>query len=225
MTTFFGKAATNRVPARPPPTLPVTTTDSNSAHSLSMRTIALAAETEKVVSETRKEMNKKFGQRVGEMVLESSPSSSAHTSTTMGSTIPVEEIICNTKLQHVERTAEARDNIEKMLLSSALSKMQRMSSFTAKITHLLTEYRYEMHKSTKERIDAMQKFWGPSHQDRSYCEKVNLLTSSLIQGMVGVYSLTGKYRNEIAKLRLQVKCSEEALHDLERELAGKNARE
>ena len=225
MTTFFGKAATNRVPARPPPTLPVTTTDSKSAHSLSMRTIALAAETEKVVSETRKEMNKKFGQRVGEMVLESSPSSSAHTSTTMGSTIPVEEIICNTKLQHVERTAEARDNIEKMLLSSALSKMQRMSSFTAKITHLLTEYRYEMHKSTKERIDAMQKFWGPSHQDRSYCEKVNLLTSSLIQGMVGVYSLTGKYRNEIAKLRLQVKCSEEALHDLERELAGKNARE
>jgi len=53
--TIFGKAATNRVPTKPPLTLPVTGTDSKTADSL--KTIALATETEKVVADTRKEMN------------------------------------------------------------------------------------------------------------------------------------------------------------------------
>lgn len=59
MTTVFGMAATNRVPTKPPLTLPVTGTDSKTADSL--KTIALATEMEKVVADTRKEMNKTFG--------------------------------------------------------------------------------------------------------------------------------------------------------------------
>ena len=51
------------------------------------------------------------------------------------------------------------------------------------------------------------------------------MTTTLIQGMVGAYSLTEKYRNEIAKLRLKLERQDEALHDLERELTGKNTRE
>ena len=43
--------------------------------------------------------------------------------------------------------------------------------------------------------------------------------------MLGAYRLTEKYRNEIATLQLKLECKEEALHDLERELAGKNTRE
>lgn len=201
-----------RVPERPPRTLAVTPT------------IALATETEKVVSETRKEMNIEFGKRIGEMVVSetlSPPAHAAHASTA----IPVEEIFCDAKMQHMERATEARENIKKMFLSSALSKIQQMSLFTATISNLLTEYRYEMYKSARERMDTMQHIWGLSFQDKSDCEEVNILTNTLIQGMVGAYSLTEKYRNEIAKLRLKLECKEEVLHDLERELAGKNTRE
>ena len=51
------------------------------------------------------------------------------------------------------------------------------------------------------------------------------MTTILIQGMVEAYSLTEKYRNEIAKLRLKLELQDEALHDLEQDLAGKNTRE
>ena len=74
-------------------------------------------------------------------------------------------------------------------------------------------------------MDTMQHICGLSFQDKSDCEEVNILTTTLIQGMVGAYSLTEKYRNEIAKLRLKLECKEEVLHDLEQELAGKNTRE
>ena len=147
----------------------------------------------------------------------SSSPSSAHSSTA----IPVEEIFCDAKMQHVERATEAGENIQKILLSSALSKIQQMSSFTATVSNLLTEYRYEMYKSAKERMDTIQHIWRLSFQDESDCEEVDILTATLIQGMVGAYSLTETYKNEIAKLRLKLECKEEALHNLERELAAK----
>ena len=100
-----------------------------------------------------------------------------------------------------------------------------MSSFTATVSNLLTEYRYEMYKSAKERMDTIQHIWRLSFQDESDCEEVDILTATLIQGMVGAYSLTETYKNEIAKLRLKLECKEEALHNLERELAAKNTRE
>lgn len=210
MTTFFGKAAKTGVSECPPRTLSVTPT------------IGLATETEKVVSETRKEMNIEFGKRIGEMVVSETSTSSAHAAhATTG--IPVEEIFCDAKVQHVQRATETRENIQKMLLSSTFSKIQQMSSFTATISNLLTEYRYEMYKSARERMDTIQHIWGLSFQDKSDCE-VNM-TTALIQGMVGACSLTEKYRNEIAKLRLKLERQDEALNDLERELAGKNTRQ
>lgn len=72
-------------------------------------------------------------------------------------------------------------------------------------------------------MDTIQHIWGLSFQDKSDCE-VNM-TTALIQGMVGACSLTEKYRNEIAKLRLKLERQDEALNDLERELAGKNTRQ
>lgn len=210
MTTFFGKAAKTGVSKCPPRTLSVTPT------------IGLATETEKVVSEPRKEMNIEFGKRIGEMVVSETSTSSAHAAhATTG--IPVEEIFCDAKVQHVQRATETRENIQKMLLSSTFSKIQQMSSFTATISNLLTEYRYEMYKSARERMDTIQHIWGLSFQDKSDCE-VNM-TTALIQGMVGACSLTEKYRNEIAKLRLKLERQDEALNDLERELAGKNTRQ
>ena len=215
LTTFFGKAAKTRVSERPPRTLSVTPT------------IALATKTEKVVSETRKEMNIDFGKQIGEMVVSetSTSSSSAHAAHAAHTTtaIPVEEIFCDAKMQQVQRATEARENIQKMLLSSTLSKIQQMSSFTATISNLLTEYRYEMYKSARERMDTMQDILGLSSPDKSDCEVT--MTTTLIQGMVGAYSLTEKYRNEIAKLRLKLERQDDALHDLERELARKNTRE
>ena len=114
-------------------------------------------------------MNIEFGKRIGEMVVSetSSSPSSAHSSTA----IPVEEIFCDAKMQHVERATEAGENIQKILLSSALSKIQQMSSFTATVSNLLTEYRYEMYKSAKERMDTIQHIWGLSFQDESDCEE------------------------------------------------------
>lgn len=214
LTTFFGKAANTGVSERPPRTLSVTPT------------IALATETEKVVSKTRKEMNIEFGKRIGEMVVSEtsslSSSLSAHAAHA-ATAIPVEEIFCDAKMQHMQHATEARESIQKMLLLSTLSKIQQMSSSTATISNLLTEYRYEMYKSARERMHMIQHIWGLSFQDKSNCEVD--MTTTLIQGMVGAYSLTEKYRNEIAKLRLKLEHQDEALHDLERELAGKNTRE
>lgn len=106
LTTFLGKAAKIRVAKRPSRTLPV----------------IQATETEKLVSETQKEMNIEFGKRIGEMVVSETLSLSlsahaAHASTA----IPIEEIFCDAKMQHVKHATEARENIQKMLLSSALS--------------------------------------------------------------------------------------------------------
>ena len=134
MTTFFGKAAKTRVSERPPHALSVTPT------------IALATETEKAVSETRKEMNIEFGKRIGEMVVSGTSSSSSSANAAHATTaIPVEEIFCDAKMQHVQRATKARENIQNMLLPSTLSKIQQMSSFTATISNLLTEYRYEVY--------------------------------------------------------------------------------
>ena len=183
LTTFLGKAAKTRVAERPSRTLPV------------IQAIALATETEKVVSETQKEMNVEFGKRIGEMVVSETLSSSAHAAHA-STAIPIEEIFCDAKMQHVERATEVRENIQKMLLSSALSKIQKMPSFTT------ISKRYEMYTSARERMAMMQHIWGLSFQDKSDCEEVSVLTTTLIQGMVGAYSLTEKYRNEIARLRL-----------------------
>ena len=170
-------------------------------------------------------MNIEFGKRIGEMVLSGTSSSSSSAKEAHATTaIPVEEIFCDAKMQHVQRATKARENIQNMLLPSTLSKIQQMSSFTATISNLLTGYRYEMYKSARERMDTMQHIWGLSFQDKSDCEALNM-TTALIQGMVGAYSLTEKYRNEIAKLRLKLEHQDEALHDLERDLAGKNTRE
>lgn len=168
-------------------------------------------------------MNIEFRKRIGQMVVSetSSSPSSPHASTA----IPVEEIFCDAKMQYVERATEEGENIQKILLSSALSKIQQMSSFTATVSNLLTEYRYEMYKSPRERMDTIQHIRGLSFQDESDCEEVNILTATLIQGILGAYSLAETYRNEIAKIRLKLECKEEALHNLERELAARNTRE
>ena len=106
LTTFLGKAAKIRVAKRPSRTLPV----------------IQATETEKLVSETQKEMNIEFGKRIGEMVVSETLSSSSSAHAAHASTaIPIEEIFCDAKMQHVEHATEARENIQKMLLSSALS--------------------------------------------------------------------------------------------------------
>lgn len=183
LTTFLGKAAKIGVAKRPSRTLPV------------IQAIVLAKATE--------EMNIEFGKRISEMVVSEtlSSSSSAHASTA----IPIEEIFCDAKMQHVEHATEARENIQKMLLSSALSKIQQMPLFTTTISK-----RYEMHTSARERIAMMQHIWGLSFQDKSDCEEVTVLTTTLMQGMVGAYYLTEKYSNEIAKLRLKLECKDEA---------------
>lgn len=70
--------------------------------------------------------------------------------------------------------------------------------------------RYEMYTSARERMAMMQHIWGLSFQDKSDCEEVSVLTTTLMQGMVGAYYLTEKYSNEIAKLRLKLECKDEA---------------
>ena len=186
LTTFLGKAAKIGVAKRPSRTLPV------------IQAIVLATATE--------EMNIEFGKRIGEMVVSETLSSSSSAHAAHASTaIPIEEIFCDAKMQHVEHATEARENIQKMLLSSALSKIQQMPLFTTTISK-----RYEMHTSARERIAMMQHIWGLSFQDKSDCEEVTVLTTTLMQGMVGAYYLTEKYSNEIAKLRLKLECKDEA---------------
>ena len=164
LTTFLGKAAKIRVAKRPSRTLPV------------IQAIVLATATE--------EMNIEFGKRIGEMVVSEtlSSSSSAHAAHAAhaSTAIPIGEIFCDAKMQHVEHATEARENIQKMLLSSALSKIQQMPLFTTTISK-----RYEMYTSARERMAMMQHIWGLSFQDKSDCEEVSVLTTTLIQGMVG----------------------------------------
>ena len=186
LTTFLGKAAKIRVAKRPSRTLPV------------IQAIVLATATE--------EMNIEFGKRISEMVVSETLSSSSSAHSAHASTaIPIEEIFCDAKMQHVEHATEARENIQKMLLSSALSKIQQMPLSTTTISK-----RYEMYTSARERMAMMQHIWGLSFQDKSDCEEVSVLTTTLMQGMVGAYYLTEKYSNEIAKLRLKLECKDEA---------------
>ena len=42
-----------------------------------------------------------------------------------------------------------------------------------------------MYTSARERMAMMQHIWGLSFQDKSDCEEVSVLTTTLIQGMVG----------------------------------------
>lgn len=116
-------------------------------------------------------MNIEFGKRIGEMVVSetlslSSSAHAAHASTA----IPIEEIFCDAKMQHVKHATEARENIQKMLLSSALSKIQQMLLFTT-----ATSKRYEMYTSARERMAMMQHIWGLSFQDKSDCEEVSVI--------------------------------------------------
>ena len=120
--------------------------------------IALATETEKVVSETLEEMKIEFGKQIGERVVSETSSSSSAQAAHASAVIPVEEIFCDAKIQHVEHATDARENIQQLLLLSALSKIQQMPSFTATISSLLTEYRYEIYTSARERMDMMQQF-------------------------------------------------------------------
>ena len=161
MTTFLGKASKIRVAKRPSRTL------------LVIQAIVSATATE--------EMNIEFGKRIGEMVVSETFSSSSSAHAAHASTaIPIEEIFCDAKMQQVEDATEARENIQKMLLSSALSKIQQMPLFTTTISK-----RYEMYTSARERMAMMQHIWGLSFQDKSDCEEVSVLTTTLIQGMVG----------------------------------------
>lgn len=116
LTTFFGKAANTGVSERRPHTLSVTPT------------IALATETEKVVSETCKEMNIEFGKRIGEMVVSEtsslSSSLSAHAAHA-ATAIPVEEIFCDSKMQHMQHATEARENIKKCYCYQRCQKSNR----------------------------------------------------------------------------------------------------
>ena len=74
------------------------------------------------VANTRQEMNRAFGQRLGEMVTSTSLQDHQEKSQQR---IPVVEIEAKEKLAYVERLSEARKKTEKSLLSSALSQKCR----------------------------------------------------------------------------------------------------
>ena len=65
------------------------------------------------------------------------------------------------------------------------------------------EYRYEMYNSVRKRKDTIQHIWGLSFQDKSDCEEVIILTTTLIQGMVGMPALLRIIQEKIGGPSLQ----------------------
>ena len=65
------------------------------------------------------------------------------------------------------------------------------------------EYRYEMYNSVRKRKDTIQHIWGLSFQDKSDCEEVIILTTTWIQGMVGVPALLRIIEEKIGGPSLQ----------------------
>lgn len=87
------------------------------------------------VVNTCQEINRTFGQRLGEMV--TSTSLREHQEKSQQH-IPVEEIVAKEKLAYVEHLSEARKKTEKSLLNSALSQEHKTSQVGKELWNILT---------------------------------------------------------------------------------------
>ena len=155
---------------------------------------------------------------LGEIITAEPPFSSEQPST--ATVIPVNDIVSNAKLAHVNRLTEIRENIEKAAQLSALSQIQKMSSVTKDIFHILHEKNNDMQQRMGQILISLTSFsYGNSYQ--SSTPDVRATTASLVQGMVEQYYLTEKYRNEIAQLHVQLSSAKDEIRDLQQDLLSK----
>lgn len=163
-------------------------------------------------------MNRQFGMTLGEIIT-AEPFSSGQPST--ATVIPVNDIVSNTKLAHVSRLTEIRENIEKAGQLSVLSQIQKMSSVTKDIFSIFREKNNDMQQRVGQILSLTIFSYGNSYQSSTPWPDVRATTISLVQGMVEQYYLTEKYRNEIAQLHVQLSSAKDKIRDLQQDLLSK----
>jgi len=154
---------------------------------------------------------------LGEII--TAESFSSEQPSTTATIIPVNDIVSNTKLAHVSRLTEIRENIEKAGQLSALSQIQKMSSVTKDIFHILRENNNDVQQRLGQMLSLTSFTYGNSYQ--SSTPDVRAMTISLVQGMVEQYYLTEKYRNEIAQLHVKLSSAKDEIRDLQQDLLSK----
>lgn len=152
-------------------------------------------------------------------IITAEPFSSGQPST--ATVIPVNDIVSNTKLAHVSRLTEIRENIEKAGQLSVLSQIQKMSSVTKDIFHIFREKNNDMQQRMGQILSLTSFSYGNSYQSSTPWPDVRAMTISLVQGMVEQYYLTEKYRNEIAQLHIQLSSAKDKIRDLQQDLLSK----
>ena len=166
------------------------------------------------VANTSQEMNRAFGQRLGEMVTSTSLQDHQEKSQQR---IPVEEIVAKEKLAYVERLSEARKKTEKSLLSSALSQVHKMSQIGKEILNTLT-INSGIPRTVSDPFRT-QCLLSSSEDGFSYRNKA--IATSLIQDMVEQISLSEMYRKRIGEIQIQLTNKEEAIRQLQEDLERK----
>ena len=166
------------------------------------------------VANTRQEMNRAFGQRLGEMVTSTSLQDHQEKSQQR---IPVEEIVAKEKLAYVERLSEARKKTEKSLLSSALSQVHKMSQIGKEILNILT-----INSGIPRTVsDPFRTQCLLSSSEDGFSDSNKAIATSLIQDMVEQISLSEMYRKRIGEVQIQLTNKEEAIRQLQEDLERK----
>ena len=150
-------------------------------------------------------MDTAFGQRLEEMITEKEKPN------TLAKCIPVEEIVCNAKLAHMESLSNAKMENEKSMLASAMTKVQTMSDVRMAIVPLLTENREDVYKQMRETFARPYRF-GLLNQ--GFGGKSKTATASLIQDVVERCLLSEMYRKKVAQLRLKLSLKDDLIREL-----------
>ena len=102
-------------------------------------------------------MNVAFSQRLSEIPTDSASMSEPPT-TALTQSMPVEEIIYQSKLRFMERLSKANMDIEKSFHSTAMAKMQTISEVLKAILNVLTENRHDVYKQMKDTFTRQYRF-------------------------------------------------------------------
>ena len=162
-------------------------------------------------------MNVAFGQRLSEIVTDSAAMSEPSKTSTQS--VPVAEIVYQSKLAYAERLSKAKMDIEKSFHATAMVKIQTISEVRNEILHVLTENRHNVYKQMKDTFARQYRF-GLLNQGLGGISKT--ATTALMHNIVERCSLSEMYRNHISQLRLKLALKEESIRELQQDLANKN---
>ena len=97
-------------------------------------------------------------------------------------TIPVEEIVSDTKLTYAQRLSEAKEEVSKSLFSAELPQVRNIGEISKEISHPLLQRREDVRDRMDDAFKIVEYFVGSSDTSSR-----NYLVSSRYDGMILFY--------------------------------------